>query len=174
MGQEEGTGVLDAEVEVLEADEDREVEVTMDLTLLDAQPLRVPMPLGDRLLVKPAAAEEMTEGGLHIPTQAQEAPVWGTVISMGPGKVGNHGQWVGAPQDPGEIAVKPGDQVAYGRYAGNKLELDGVTWHMLKFADLHSVIREISYSEGDDDGTQDEADSEAEPEATEATEDEAA
>ena len=43
-------------------------------------------PLHDRVIVKPAAAEEKTAGGIIIPDTAKEKPQRGTVIAAGPGK----------------------------------------------------------------------------------------
>ena len=41
-------------------------------------------PLADRVLVKPAPAEEKTIGGIIIPDTAQEKPSRGTVVAVGP------------------------------------------------------------------------------------------
>ena len=43
-------------------------------------------PLHDRVIVKPAAAEEKTAGGIIIADSAKEKPQRGTVIAAGPGK----------------------------------------------------------------------------------------
>ncbi len=43
-------------------------------------------PLQDRVLVRPADAEEKTAGGIIIPDTAQEKPQKGTVMAVGPGK----------------------------------------------------------------------------------------
>ncbi|HBX47140.1 MAG TPA: co-chaperone GroES, partial [Porphyromonadaceae bacterium] len=70
-------------------------------------------PLADRVLVKPAAAEEKTVSGIIIPDTAKEKPLKGEVISAGKGTKDE------------EIVVKPGDHVLYGKYAGTEIELDG-------------------------------------------------
>jgi hypothetical protein len=43
-------------------------------------------PLHDRVIVKPAPAEEKTAGGIIIPDTAKEKPQRGTVVAAGPGK----------------------------------------------------------------------------------------
>ena len=43
-------------------------------------------PLHDRILVKPAEAEEVTKGGIIIPDTAKEKPQQGEVIEVGNGK----------------------------------------------------------------------------------------
>ncbi|MBR4937043.1 MAG: co-chaperone GroES, partial [Bacteroidaceae bacterium] len=40
-------------------------------------------PLADRVLVKPAAAEEKTVGGIIIPDTAKEKPLQGSVLAVG-------------------------------------------------------------------------------------------
>ena len=70
-------------------------------------------PLADRVLVKPAAAEEKTIGGIIIPDSAKEKPLRGTVLAVGNG----------TKDEP--MILKQGDQVLYGKYAGTELEFDG-------------------------------------------------
>jgi len=65
-------------------------------------------PLHDRVIVKAAAAEEKTAGGIIIPDTAKEKPQRGIVIAAGPGK----------KDEP--VTVKAGNQVFYGKYAGKK------------------------------------------------------
>ena len=42
-------------------------------------------PLADRVLIKPAAAEEKTLGGIIIPDSAKEKPLKGEVMAVGHG-----------------------------------------------------------------------------------------
>ena len=65
-------------------------------------------PLGDRVLIEPAAAEEKTPGGIIIPDTAKEKPQKGTVVAVGPGK----------KDEP--MTLKVGDVVLYGKYSGKK------------------------------------------------------
>ena len=49
-------------------------------------------PLGDRLIVKPVAKEEVTKSGLILPdTAKEERPEQGEVIEVGPGKLLENG-----------------------------------------------------------------------------------
>ncbi len=43
-------------------------------------------PLADRVLVKPAPAEEKTASGIIIPDSAKEKPQRGEVVAVGSGK----------------------------------------------------------------------------------------
>ena len=70
-------------------------------------------PLADRVLIKPAAAEEKTLGGIIIPDSAKEKPLKGEVVAVGNGTKDD------------EMVLKNGDTVLYGKYAGT--EIDEVT-----------------------------------------------
>ena len=61
-------------------------------------------PLHDRVIVKPAEAEETTKGGIILPDTAKEKPIEGTIVAAGPGKVGEEGK-VEA------MTVKVGDKI---------------------------------------------------------------
>jgi len=85
-------------------------------------------PLADRVLVKPAPAEEMTKGGIIIPDTAKEKPQKGTVVAVGPGK----------KDEP--VTVKSGDTVLYGKYAGTEITIDGVDYMIMRESDIVAVI----------------------------------
>ena len=70
-------------------------------------------PLADRVLIKPAAAEEKTLGGIIIPDSAKEKPLKGEVVAVGNGTKDD------------EMVLKNGDTVLYGKYAGTEIELEG-------------------------------------------------
>ena len=67
-------------------------------------------PLSDRVLILPNPAEEKTAGGLIIPDTAKEKPLAGKVIAVGPGT------------SEVKMEVKVGDQVLYGKYAGQEIQ----------------------------------------------------
>ena len=46
-------------------------------------------PINDRVVVKPAPAEEKTKGGIIIPDTAKEKPQRGKIVAVGPGKDGS-------------------------------------------------------------------------------------
>ncbi|MGL4293481.1 MAG: co-chaperone GroES [Bacteroidales bacterium] len=85
-------------------------------------------PLADRVLVKPAPAEERTLGGIIIPDSAKEKPLTGEVVAVGTGTKDE------------EMVVKPGDQVLYGKYAGTELDLEGATYLIMRQSDLLAII----------------------------------
>ncbi|MBA3829520.1 MAG: co-chaperone GroES [Taibaiella sp.] len=85
-------------------------------------------PLHDRVIVKAAAAEEKTAGGIIIPDTAKEKPQRGTVIAAGPGK----------KDEP--MTVKTGDTVLYGKYAGTEISLEGDDFLIMRESDILAVI----------------------------------
>ena len=84
----------------------------------------------DWVLVRPAAAETKSAGGIIIPDTAKEKPQKGTVVAVGPGKY--------AEQTGSIIPVKqkPGDVVLYGKYAGTEVSLDGEDLLMMRSSDI--------------------------------------
>ncbi len=90
-------------------------------------------PSADRILVKPAAAEEKTASGLFIPDTAKEKPQRGEIVAVGPGKVAENGQVI-APQ------VKVGDSVLYGKYSGTEIQLDGADYLIMKESDVFGTL----------------------------------
>ncbi len=85
-------------------------------------------PVNDRVVIKPAKAEEKTKGGIIIPDTAKEKPQRGKVIAVGPGKDGN------------KPTVKKGDVVLYGKYAGQELHYEGADYLIMKEDDILVVI----------------------------------
>ncbi|MCB9017264.1 MAG: co-chaperone GroES [Paludibacteraceae bacterium] len=85
-------------------------------------------PLADRVLIKPAAAEEKTACGIIIPDSAKEKPLKGEVLAVGKGTKDE------------EMVVKKGDVVLYGKYAGTELELDGEKYLIMRQSDLLAII----------------------------------
>ena len=81
-------------------------------------------PLADRVLIKPAAAEEKTLGGIIIPDSAKEKPLKGEIVAVGNGTKDE------------EMVVKVGDNVLYGKYAGTEIELDGEKYLIMRQADV--------------------------------------
>ncbi|MBR2231180.1 MAG: co-chaperone GroES [Prevotella sp.] len=85
-------------------------------------------PLGDRVLVLPAPAEEKI-GGIIIPDTAKEKPLRGKIVAAGNGTKDE------------EMILKEGDQVLYGKYAGTELEFDGEKYLMMRQSDVLAIIK---------------------------------
>src|SRR5213083_1074128 len=73
-------------------------------------------PLDDRVVVEALEAEEQTTGGILLPDTAKQKPQRGKVLAVGPGKLRDTGK-------RSAVAVAVGDEVLFGRYAGNDVEV---------------------------------------------------
>ncbi len=85
-------------------------------------------PINDRVVVRPASAEEKTKGGIIIPDTAKEKPQRGEVVAVGPGKDGNL------------MTVQVGDVVLYGKYAGQELNYEGEDYIIMREDDILVVL----------------------------------
>lgn len=85
-------------------------------------------PLADRVLIKPAPAEERTAGGIIIPDTAKEKPLQGEVLATGNGTKDE------------EMVLKAGDRVLYGKYAGTEVELEGEKYLIMRQNDVLAVL----------------------------------
>ena len=74
-------------------------------------------PLGDRVVVMPIEAEQVTSFGIVIPDTAKgEKPQQGAVLALGKGGIGED------KVDPSKF-LKVGDTVLFGKYAGDEVKL---------------------------------------------------
>jgi len=85
-------------------------------------------PLHDRVIVKAAAAEEKTAGGIIIPDTAKEKPQRGIVVAVGTGK----------KDEP--ITVKVGNTVLYGKYAGTEIQIEGQDLLIMRESDILAIV----------------------------------
>jgi chaperonin GroES len=90
-------------------------------------------PLHDRVLIRRVEAEEKTKGGILIPDTAQEKPMEGEVVAVGPGARGEDGKI--HPLD-----VKAGDRVLFGKWSGTEIKLDGEELIIMKESDVMGVL----------------------------------
>jgi len=90
-------------------------------------------PLHDRLLVRRVEQEAKSTGGIIIPDTAQEKPMEGEVIAVGPGARGGDGKV--HPLD-----VKTGDRVLFGKWSGTEVKIDGEELMIMKEADVMGIV----------------------------------
>lgn len=85
-------------------------------------------PLHDRVIVKAAAAEAKSAGGIIIPDTAKEKPQRGVVVAAGNGK----------KDEP--LTVKVGDNVLYGKYAGTEISIEGEDLLIMRESDILAIV----------------------------------
>lgn len=87
------------------------------------------VPLGSRLVIKQAVAEETTKSGIVLTGQTKEKPQQAEVIAVGPG----------TEEVKMEVAV--GDQVIYSKYAGTEVKVEDVEYIIVKQSDILAVLK---------------------------------
>ena len=90
-------------------------------------------PLSDRVVIKPAPADEKVQGGIIIPDTAKEKPQRGDVVAVGPGKVSDAGELI-------PMSVKKGDVVLYGKYSGTEVTLENDEYLIVRESDILAVV----------------------------------
>ena len=91
-------------------------------------------PLSDRILVRRVDADEQVKGGIIIPDTAKETPQEAEVIAVGPGKRNTNGDVI-AP------AVKSGEKILIGKYAGTEIEVDGDEYVIVNEDDVLGILQ---------------------------------
>lgn len=86
-------------------------------------------PLEDRVLIQPEEAETKTAAGIYLPDSAQEKPMWGKVVAVGPGKLNDDGK-----RTP--LSISKGDTVVYSQYSGTEVEDDDLNLVIIRESDL--------------------------------------
>ncbi|KAM0953020.1 putative GroES-like superfamily, chaperonin GroES, groES chaperonin family [Dioscorea sansibarensis] len=102
--------------------------------ILDTDDVKDLKPLGDRVLVKVAEAEDKTPAGVLLTGAAKEKPSIGTVVAVGPGPLDEEGKRK-------SLYVTPGSTVLYSKYAGTEFKsTDGSDYICLRSSDIMAVL----------------------------------
>jgi chaperonin GroES len=92
-------------------------------------------PLYDRVVIRRKEEEATSAGGIVLPGSAKEKPNEGEVVAVGDGKVLDNGE-------QRALAVKVGDKVVFGQYAGsNKVEIDGEELILMAESEIFAVVQ---------------------------------
>lgn len=90
-------------------------------------------PLDNGVVIKQLEAEDKTTGGIILPDTAKEKPQMGKVVAAGPGKRLDNGKLC-------KMTVKKNDEVIYGKYMGNEVEIDGEKYVILRESDILGIV----------------------------------
>ncbi len=90
-------------------------------------------PLHDRIVIRRVNQQEKSQGGIIIPDTAQEKPMEGEIVAVGPGVRDDDGTL--QPLD-----VKTGDRVLFGKWSGTEVKIDGEELIIMKESDVMGVI----------------------------------
>jgi len=89
-------------------------------------------PLGERVLIKMAEAEEKTKSGIILPGQAKEQPQIAEVVAVGTGGI------VGGREIKMEVSV--GDKVIIEKFSGTEVSADGLEYIIIKQQDILAIV----------------------------------
>jgi chaperonin GroES len=92
-------------------------------------------PLHDRVVLRRIEEDSKTKGGIIIPDTAQEKPMQGEVIAVGPGGRDESGKLI-------PIDLKPGDTVLFGKWSGTEVKIEGEELLITKESDILGVIEQ--------------------------------
>ncbi|MEN3000506.1 MAG: co-chaperone GroES [Armatimonadota bacterium] len=92
-------------------------------------------PIGDRVVVRPKTAEEMTKSGIILPDTAKERPQEGEVMAVGTGRVLDDGRVV-------PLEVKVGDRVLFSKYGGTEIKLGNEEYIILREDDILAILQD--------------------------------
>jgi chaperonin GroES len=91
-------------------------------------------PLGDKILVKRAEAQDKTESGIYLPESAKDKPKEGNVVALGNGNLNKEtGEYL-------PFTVKKGDRVIFSSYAGTEVKLEDEEFLIMSEDDILGVI----------------------------------
>ena len=91
-------------------------------------------PLYDRVVIRRQEEEATSAGGIVLPGSAKEKPNQGEVVAIGDGRVLDNGE-------TRALAVKVGDKVVFGQYAGsNTIEVDGQELIIMGESEIYAVV----------------------------------
>ena len=90
-------------------------------------------PLHDRVVLKRVEEDTKTKGGIIIPETAQEKPMQGEIIAVGPGARDESGKVIA-------LDVKKGDRVLVGKWSGTEVKIDGTEYLIMKESDIMGVL----------------------------------
>src|ERR1700675_1300767 len=90
-------------------------------------------PLHDRILVRRVEEAETSRGGIIIPDSAKHKPQEGEIIAVGRGKRNDEGKVF-------PLAVKEGDRVLFGKYAGTEIKIDSEDFVIMREEEVLGIL----------------------------------
>jgi len=90
-------------------------------------------PLHDRVVVRRKEEETKSAGGIVLPGKAAEKPSQGEVVAVGTGRVLDNGE-------VRPMAVKAGDRIVFGQYAGSTIKIDGEELLIMSENEIFGVL----------------------------------
>ena len=93
------------------------------------------IPQNDRVLVKPIDEGEQMYGNIVIPDLGKEKPEMGEVVSVGPGRLSEFGQFI-------RVNAKIGDIVLVPKIGSLRIDFDGEEYYITRDSEILAVVKE--------------------------------
>jgi len=90
-------------------------------------------PLADHIFVEPLNEEKTSKGGILIPATAEEKPIMGKVVAVGPGRTTDEGKLI-------PLTVKVGDKVLFTKYSPNEIKVEDKEYLVIREDDVLAII----------------------------------
>ncbi len=90
-------------------------------------------PLSNHIFVEPIKEEKTSKSGIVIPDTAEEKPMMGKVIAVGPGRTNDEGKLI-------PMTVKVGDKVLFTKYAPTEIKIDDKEYLVIREDDVMAII----------------------------------
>ncbi|MDK2972326.1 MAG: chaperonin GroES [Candidatus Sumerlaeota bacterium] len=91
-------------------------------------------PLHDRVVIERLEdTEQKSSGGIIIPDTAKEKPQRGKVVAVGDGAFNDKGE-------RNKMDLKVGDEVLFGKYAGNEVKIEGTEYLIMRENEILAVV----------------------------------
>ena len=91
-------------------------------------------PLGDKIIVQRAEAQQQTESGIYLPESAKDKPKEGKIVAVGDGRL-NHETGDRIP-----FSVEEGDHVLFTSYAGTEIKIDNSDYLIMTEEDILGIV----------------------------------
>ena len=92
-------------------------------------------PSNDRILIKPIDEGEQTYGNIVIPDMGKEKPEMGEVVSVGPGRLSEFGQFI-------RVNAKIGDIVLVPKIGTLRIDFEGEEYYIVQDREILATINE--------------------------------
>ena len=94
------------------------------------------IPTQDRVLVRRLDSESKTSGGIIIPDSAQEKPIQGIVVAVGPGVICEK------THECHPMQIKVGQKIIFTKWSGTEIKMNGEELLIMKESDIVAIIEE--------------------------------
>ena len=92
-------------------------------------------PANDRVLIKPIDEGEQMYGNIVIPDLGKEKPEMGEVVSVGPGRLSEFGQFI-------RVNAKIGDIVLVPKIGTLRIDFEGEEYYIVQDREILATINE--------------------------------